>query len=250
MAVARTATIASSSARMNGSGKSPKITEPGPSRTTAFIVDRLARNRRASETAVCTGGRYRRGRVVGGLVPHPGWGTRRRPFRPGPQASAMRHAAVGDDQLPGHPAGLLRGEEGDGGCDVGRLAAPWDALQHLDELERLGVRAGQDTLRGGQAGSDRVHRHALLAELPGERAREGEDATLRGDVVREVGRPGEDDVRGDVDDAAVACLPHRLGRVPAGEEDAVEVDRHDPAPLGEVDLVPGLEGDDRRVVDE
>ena len=66
----------------------------------------------------------------------------------------------------------------------------------------------------------------------------------------EVGRPGEDDVRRDVDDAAVAVLPHRLLRVVVRQERPVEVDGHDPPPLREVDLVPRRERDDRRDVDE
>ena len=102
----------------------------------------------------------------------------------------------------------------------------------------------------GQARGDGVDGDPVLADLAGQRAREREDAALRGDVVRQVRRAGEHDVGGDVDDATVARLAHRLVAVVAREERAVEVHRHDPSPLGEVDVVPRGEGDDGGVVDE
>ena len=125
-----------------------------------------------------------------------------------------------------------------------------DRLEHLDELERLLVGARHHALGRRQAGCDRVDGDAVLADLARERAREAQDAALRRDVVGEVRRPGEDDVRGEVDDAAVARLAHRLVPVVAREERSVEVHRHDPPPLGEVDVVPRREGDDGGVVDE
>jgi hypothetical protein len=159
-------------------------------------------------------------------------------------------SAVGDEHLPGDPARLLGREEGDGRRDVGGNRAAGDRLQHLHELERLRVLAGEDALRRRQAGSDRVDGDPVRAELARERPREREDAALRRRVVREVRRAGEDHVRRDVDDAAVAVLAHRLLRVVVRQERAVQVDGHDPPPLGEVDLVPRREGDDRRDVDE
>ncbi len=128
------------------------------------------------------------------------------------------------------------------------LAAARDRLQHLHEVERLGMRAREHALRCREARRDRVHGDAVLAELARRRPREPEDAALRRDVVREVRRARHDHVRGDVDDAPVARLAHRLLRVVGQQEGAVEVHRHDPAPLGEVDLVPRLERDDRRGV--
>ena len=56
-------------------------------------------------------------------------------------------------------------EEGDGGRDVRGQAPARDALEHLDEVERLLVRAGERALGLGQARRHRVDRDAVLAEL-------------------------------------------------------------------------------------
>src|SRR5262249_10238674 len=103
-------------------------------------------------------------------------------FIPG-APSVVRHPSVDDEQLSGHPACLLGGKEGDRGRDVGRLASPRDALQHLDELERLLVRTGQHALRGRQAGRDSVDGEPVLAELTRQRPGERVDTSVRGDDV-------------------------------------------------------------------
>ena len=64
------------------------------------------------------------------------------------------------------------------------------------------------------------------------------------------GVPAIERVRGDLHDAAVAGLAHRRLDRARDEVGAVEVDRHDLAPVGEVDVVPGDERDDRGGVDE
>src|SRR6478752_6841281 len=117
-------------------------------------------------------------------------------FTPAPLPSVVRHPAVGDEQLPGHPAGLLGGKERDRRRDVDRLAPARDALQHLDELERLRVLAGHHALGRSQAGRDRVDRDPVRPELAGQRPREGVDAALRGDVVRQARCPRESHIRG------------------------------------------------------
>ena len=102
----------------------------------------------------------------------------------------------------------------------------------------------------GQAGRHGVDRDAVLAELGGERPGEPEHAALGRHVVGEVGRARDHHVGRDVHDAAVAVLAHLVRRRAAGQEHAVEVDGHDPAPLREVDVVPRGEGHDGRVVDQ
>src|ERR671937_2497567 len=130
--------------------------------------------------------------------------------------SVVRVAAVGDEELARDPPGFLRREEGDRWGDVGGDGAPRDRLQHLDEVERLGVLAREHALRLRQPRRDRVDGDPMRAELARERARERPHTAFRSDVVREVRRAGEDHVRGDVDDAPVGGLAHRLLRVVAG----------------------------------
>ena len=164
--------------------------------------------------------------------------------------SVPRVAAVGGEHLAGDPVRLLRGQERHRGSDVGRHRTARDGLQRHHEVERLGVRAGHHPLAGGQAGGDRVDRDAVRADLGGQRPGEREHRTLGGHVVGHVRGARRDHVRGDVHDPAVPGPLHvRVDRL-AHQEHPVDVHRHDPPPLREIELLPRHERHDRRVVDQ
>src|SRR5690606_16547069 len=127
-------------------------------------------------------------------------------------------------------------DEGGRVRDLGRLA---EALQRdpgrdLREYLRLHRR---DHLGLDEAGRDRVHADAVLAELLRPDDGQRGDAGFRGGVVAlpEVAVPR--DAR-DVDDAAaVAERDHPRGRLAAAEEYAGQVDVDDRLPLLERELV-------------
>src|SRR5438552_3923577 len=154
-----------------------------------------------------------------------------RPRRP--DASVEVLAAVDDDGLAGDEGRGWPGEVDDGADDVLRLLVALDraggdrdVTQLLDDLRVL-----FDSLGHGEAGSDAVDAHAVLAELLRERAGEGDDRSLARDVVEQERHAAKGRPRGDVDDRPAASSPHHRHDSAAGQEHRRDVHVHHPAPL-------------------
>src|SRR6266704_3232170 len=120
-------------------------------------------------------------------------------------------AAVNRDRLPGHPGGLLGGEEQHAVGDVGGLAQP----AHRDAVDQCPLAVGAVALplpdagrvRQHEAGGDAVDRDPERAELACHLAGEADLGGLRAGVGLDPGladaEPGR---RGDRDDPAPAAL--------------------------------------------
>ena len=147
--------------------------------------------------------------------------------------------AVDDDRLSGHKRRAGAGQVHHRADHILRLLVALERARadgHVTQLlDHLGVLHHARAHR--EARRDAVHQHVVAAQLLRERAGEGDDRALAGDVVQQEGDAAERRARGDVHDPAAAALAHTRHDGTAREEHAEHVDVHHLAPLVDGDLV-------------
>src|SRR5215211_5972701 len=170
-----------------------------------------------------------------------------------PPWSYLAHhpSAVDTDSLACYERRGVGGEERYEVAYIFRRAAAFDALL-FEHPAIVAFLVGVDLLgvRGEGSWGYGVDIDVVGADLAGERARNADDATFRGDVVEQERPPDKEGDRGHVHDMAPSPLLHvRVGR-PRAQEIAFEVHGHHPVPLLFFDLRPGPPRVDGGVVDE
>src|SRR4051794_7814553 len=140
-----------------------------------------------------------------------------------PRAAGLHEPALAGhvalEQADDHRGDVLRGDD----AKAGALELVADGLDHR---------------RLGEAGADRVDADAVGREPGAERAHEADDGVLVGGVERVERHSGQPGQGGGGDDGApVALLAQRAEDGVRAEDDAVEVDAHRPAVLGEVEVL-------------
>ena len=130
------------------------------------------------------------------------------------------------------------------------LLRPFQRLIADDLVDRLLTDPGQLRIGDDRTWRQCVDGDAVVAELPGQRLGEAEHAGFRGDVVRHVRQPGEDEIGDDIDDGTTALRSHHGQDGPGAEEHALQIQRHHAAPRVEIDVVERHMRIAARVVDE
>src|SRR5215203_4747325 len=122
---------------------------------------------------------------------------------------AHHPAAVDADGLARYEGGCVGGEEGDEVPDIFRRAAALDALlfKHPAVVAFL-IRVDLLRVRGEGAWRYGVHVDVVGTDLAGERAREADDASLRGHIVEQERPPDEEGYRCHVNNITPPPLLH------------------------------------------
>jgi nucleoside diphosphate kinase len=167
-------------------------------------------------------------------------------FEPGVRrvGSPERGPAVDDEHLARHEVAVRRQQVHEGAFQVFRDLVPVQGPGAAAAVNGLVV-PGAERLGEGESRSERVDGDAVGAQLPGQRAGQGEHRALGGDVVRHAGRRGQDDPGADVHDLAAAAPAEVRDGGLAQNERPADVDGQHPVELVHRDLLEASAGERR-----
>src|SRR5437764_1277401 len=141
-------------------------------------------------------------------------------------------AAIDGHRTAGHPAGFVGGEKQDSADDILRLSqtAERDLRDRRAAPFRVGI-AGPGQPGQSRAGGNRVDADAVRRQFERHRMGQRPAAAFRGDIGGALGAGDLGELRGDIDDAPAAALPHHLpGRRLPQMEHPGQIDRDNAVP--------------------